>query len=444
MHLPLLLSMAGIALCLQPHMTSFTDQGFTIAHPGGIQDVIMTKDNTLNGTYHHNNPHVKALNEHMLSLKLINNFSGGPINAYIQGLDMDGTIVFINADGSLVYPSANGSSSPVEIKQNIAISLPPKGESLTLNISTPLNSGRVYFSEGIFTFFMLDTGNGERLVQPSVNANDPSASLHWGFIEFTYPKDGSIYANISYVDFVGLILSMILSTTDGGPPQITRGLRSDAVSHICRGLFDQAKKDGYSWHGMCVLNEERRPVRIISPNYYSRFSGAAFQKYWESYVDEVWDHYSKTPLVIDTQGVFGDVECLVTNQILRCKNDPRAFSKPLATDIWSCDSGPFGRQPGDNAIHLAVVPRLCAAFVRSTLLIEGGHVQPSLNSSSHYMVSPTNHYSRLVHELQVDGRGYAFPYDDVNPDGDENASGAVGARDPDTLTIYVGSPPTDV
>lgn len=64
-----------------------------------------------------------------------------------------------------------------------------------------------------------------------------------------------------------------------------------------------------------------------------------------------------------------------------------------------------------------------------------------MSASSYYTVNPTNHYSRLVHSFEVDGRGYAFPYDDVNPDG-ENASGELSSGSPDTLTVFVGAPPS--
>jgi hypothetical protein len=126
---------------------------------------------------------------------------------------------------------------------------------------------------------------------------------------------------------------------------------------------------------------------------------------------------------------------------LTCAQDNRSYSKPSARDIWGCNSGPFAIQSGDNAVHVAVVPRLCAAFVRSTLLLSGGNIQPSLGQSYYYTVDPTNYYSKAVHAREVDGKGYAFPYDDVNPDGNENASGTVSHATPDTLTVYVGSPP---
>ncbi|PTB63050.1 glycoside hydrolase family 64 protein [Trichoderma citrinoviride] len=419
-------------------------KGFTIAHPAG-QEATVTKDNTLNGTYHSNFTRLQAQRIQPLPLKIVNNFDGGPINAYIQGLDSRGAVVFITANGTLIYPSSHASRLPRKIEHNLAIPLPRKGKSLNMKIPIPLSSGRVYFCQGNLSFFMLDTGFGDGLVQPSVtNMDDPSASLHWGFIELTYTAAGTVYANISYVDFVGLILSMILSTKDDpDKPQITRGLRSDAVQALCDGLWNQTTVDGHSWLGLCVVDQNARPIRVLSPNYYHRLHQSAFEDYWNSYVDKVWRHYSYKPLTIDTQTPAGAVKCRVINNILRCQNDTRGYSRPLATDIWGCDSGPFGRVNGDNDIHIAVIPRLCAAFVRSTLLIPGGDVQPSLNSSHHYTVSPTHHYSRLVHELQVDGRGYAFSYDDVNPDGTEDASGLVASGNPDTLTVYVGSPPTD-
>ncbi|KAL6886076.1 glycoside hydrolase family 64 protein [Trichoderma evansii] len=448
MHCLILFSIiVGIASSLRLNAPNSNDRGFTIALSGGIDDVTITKYNTLNSTYHKNISKAKLhgwnnTTAHNLSLELYNKYNGGPINAYIQGLDSDGAIVFIGAKGNLIYPSSNGSSSPVEIKKDLAIPLPPKGQSITLNITTPLTSGRVYFCEGNLKFFMIDTGDGDGLVQPSVNnLHDPSSSLNWGFIELTYLKNGALYANISYVDFVGLILSMVLSMEDGSKPQITRGLRSDAVYQLCEGLFNQTRTDGYLWLAMCVVGKTGDPVRVLSPNYYQRVYAADFQDYWQDYVDTVWEYYTSYPLAIDTQTSLGEIECQVSNGTMYCDEDNRGYAKPTASDIWGCNSGPFGVQEGNNHVHLAVIPRLCAAFVRSTLLIQGGDVQPNLNSSYHYRVNPTHHYSRIVHELQVDGRGYAFSYDDVNPNGHEDVSGLVSSGNPDTLTIYVGAPP---
>ncbi|EHK45968.1 uncharacterized protein TrAtP1_013048 [Trichoderma atroviride] len=446
-YLTVLTALLG-AVSAAPSLISRAKSPFSVAKPGDAQDIIITANNTLNGTFHSstttivnkNAIHSRALGG-SLPIKLVNSFSGGQVNAYISGLDSDGRVVFVAADGSLVYPSSGGSAVPVAITSNIAIPLPAQGNSITVTVPIVITSARIYFSEGSLQFFMVKIPNGDGLVQPSpTNLSDPSAGVNWGFVELSYTTGLAVYANISYVDFVGMILSMTLSVKDGSGTQVTKGLSSTAVSQICNGLVQQGNSDGFPWSSMCVANSAGTPIRALSPNDYNVINSAGFQNYWSAYVDQVWNQYTNNPLTINTQSV-GNVNCQVSGGTLNCSGDNRGYAKPTAGDIWGCNSGPFAIQGGDNAIHTAVVPRLCAAFVRSTLLIAGGNVQPGVASSQYYTVNPTNHYSRLVHSLEVDGRGYAFPYDDVNPDG-ENASGTLASGSPDTLTVFVGAPPS--
>lgn len=421
--------------------------GFTFAHAGGVSDIVITKDNTLNGTYPYNEP--KTVNMFVASaaaappfpLEFINNFSGGQVKAYIQGLDSKGKIVFIKPDGRLFYPTPSESDVPVEIDDSkIAITLPGRGQKFNISLPIAMYSGRVYFSEGKLGFFMVKDQHGVGLVQPSVtNPADPSSETNWGFVEFTYSSDGAIFANISYVDYIGMILSMSLTNKDSSSVQLTKGLDSGAVSSICKDLVSQSEKDGRNWKAMCVTDKAGKPIRVLSPNIYAVMKADDFEDYWQEYVDQVWHQYSRRPLTIDTQSPAGKVQCHVNGTQMSCDGDNRSHTKPSARDIWGCDSGPFGKQDGDNDVHLAVIPRLCAAFVRSTLLLQGGNVQPSLPEADYYKVNTTNHYSRLVHEHEVDGQGYAFAFDDVNPDG-ENASGAVASENPHILRVCFGAP----
>ncbi|PTB41683.1 uncharacterized protein TrAFT101_009710 [Trichoderma asperellum] len=445
-YLTVLTALLG-AVSAAPSLVYRAKSPFSVADPGTAEDIVITADNTLNGTFHSPNTtivnknaiHSRALAGN-LPIKLINNFSGNQVNAYISGLDSDNRVVFIAADGSLIYPSSGGSSVPVPINSNIAIPLPSQGNSITVTLPIVLSSARIYFSEGNLQFFMVKIPNGDGLVQPSpTNLSDPSSGINWGFVELTYTNALAVFANISYVDFVGMILSMSLSTKDGSGTQITKGLDSGAVSQICNGLVQQGNADGYPWASLCVANSAGTPIRALSPGDYTAINSAGFQNYWNGYVDQVWNQYTNNPLTINTQS-SGNVNCQVSGGTLNCSGDNRGYAKPSAADIWGCNSGPFAIQGGDNAIHVAVVPRLCAAFVRSTLLIAGGNIQPGVSASQYYTVSPTNHYSRLVHQYEVDGRGYAFPYDDVNPDGNENASGVLSSGSPDTLTVSVGAP----
>lgn len=420
---------------------------FTVAHPGKVRDMQVTKDNTLNGTYHGDSsrvhkPKIAAAAANM-PFEFVNNFGGGQVNAYVVGKDTQERVVFLAADGSLVYPSSGGSTVPTEVKENVKIPIPAQGESFKIELPIPMHSGRIYFAEGELTFAMVKTDTGDGLVQPSVtDLQDPSAGLNWGFVELTFNPDGSIYANISYVDFVGMILSMSLSTNDGTATQVTKGLDPEAVTEICNGLNDQGNADGRPWSKMCIADANSNPLRVLSPTDYTVIDSTSFEDYWNDYVDQAWTKYSSEALTINTQSEAGNVDCQVSGDELSCPGDNRGYSKPTAKDIWGCDSGPFGKKDEDNAVHLAVIPRLCAAFVRSTLLMDGGNVQPSLSSSSYYTNDPTNHYSRLIHEHEVDGKGYAFAYDDVNPDGNENASGVVSSGSPGVLSVYIGAPPS--
>jgi hypothetical protein len=95
---------------------------------------------------------------------------------------------------------------------------------------------------GDLEFFVIDAGGSTGLVEPSaVNPSDPSAGINWGFVELTN-NDGGLYADISYVDFVGMPLGISLESEDG--TQGAEGVAADAVSEICAALQAQATIDG--------------------------------------------------------------------------------------------------------------------------------------------------------------------------------------------------------
>ena len=113
-----------------------------------------------------------------------------------------------------------------------------------------------------------------------------------------------------------------------------------------------------------------------------------------------------------------------------------SFARPSAANIFSCASGPFS-PAGMSPEMLAIVPRLAAALNRSTLLTDPN--QPDGENPATYYTAPvTNHYARIVHATSLDGRGYAFPYDDVAPTGGADQSGSVSSGSPAQLTVTVG------
>lgn len=436
----LLLSCFSLASAVrwQTPLDSHADGRYTIARPGGVEDIILTTANTLNGTSNPDTRHANILAPR-LPIRLVNNFGGGALTAYISGLDANGRVVFIDARGQTVYPSSGGSRVPVPVTQPIGIALPAQGQTLTITLPIALSSGRVYFSEGALRFFMVDVGGGnDGLVQPSVaNLQDPSAGINWGFVELTLTPEGVIWANISFVDFVGLSFGMAVRSVSGRVQEVL-GLPAGAVERLCTALTAQGRADGRPWASLCVAGPSGRPLRVLSPNLYAGINPGAFATYWAQYADQVWQHYRSNTLNVNTQSASGLVSCRVVGELLQCAGDNRGYANPSAVDIWGCNSGPFAIMPGDNGVHYAVVPRLCAAFVRTTLLLTGGSTQPGPGAGAYYTRNPTHHYSRLVHELEVDGKGYAFPYDDVNPDGAGDAAGLIAEGSPESLTFYVG------
>lgn len=161
-----------------------------------------------------------------------------------------------------------------------------------------------------------------------------------------------------------------------------------------------------------------------------------FTNYYEPYVKQVYQHYaqpSNPGITINTQSQFGQRTARVANNALSFGSNTESFSPPSTADIFSCSTGPFAT--GSDAERNAIIPRLAAAFNRSTLL---DSTQAPASPTLFYKASITNHYSRVVHGANADGRGYAFPYDDVQPDGGVDQSGKVNSGDPVLFTIAVG------
>ncbi|KAJ9210479.1 CAZyme family GH64 [Paecilomyces variotii] len=417
------------------------------------RSIVIGPSNSINGTYNAH-PHsgkgpsttngpLQTQGTAQLPLSIVNNFSGSSVNLYVTGLDDNNQLVMLQPDGSWFYPAGtNGTTIPLPITGNVAIPISGFGTVTNLTLPSYISSARIWFAEGNLEFYTVTVDNILSLVEPSaVNPDDASADVNWGFVELTNTEDAGIYANISYVDFVGLVLGMELLTGNGSIKSAD-GLESDAVAQICSDLQAQAASDGQPWDKLCVMDTAGNPLRVMAPTDYIGSDATAFSDYWSDYVDKVWTRYTNSTLTINTQSGAGNVNCTVTGDQLTCAGDNRGYSKPVASDIFGCNSGPFLIQASDNDIHKAVVPRLCAAFNRSTLLLSGGNVQPSLGSNYYYTVSPTNYYSKIVHKYESDGKGYAFSYDDVNPTGGDDQSGSVTDADPQLLTVYVGGPPS--
>jgi hypothetical protein len=340
--------------------------------------------------------------------------------------------MLLEADGQTpYYPSSpSGTGSPLAV--NCAIPLnAPGGSPVTITVPQ-LAGARLWFSIGTPITFLLNPGPA--LVEPSVsNPSDPNINLAWDFCEFTY-NSTQLFMNISCVDFACIPIGLTLTDTSGNQQSVP-GLPAGGLDTICSGLTAQQASDGNPWTDLIVTSGGQN-LRALSPQNGIVMNSSFLSGYYDDYVSQVWQQYESATLSVDTQASWGTVTGQVSGGLLTFSG-VGTFAQPAAADIFSCSSGPFSTA-GMSDEMLAIVPRLAAAFNRSTLLIDSDQPDGE-NPSDYYAATVTNHYARIVHATLTGGLGYAFPYDDVTPDGGVNQAGPVSSASPSVLAVTVGS-----
>ncbi|OQO08787.1 hypothetical protein B0A48_05677 [Cryoendolithus antarcticus] len=364
-----------------------------------------------------------------LQIALHNDSDSSALYAVISGIAIQqgGQRCLLKANGDDLYFPQNPPSIGSPLAEECSIPLGPPGNTVTVTIPQ-IAGGRIWISRDAKLTFLLNPGPA--LVEPSVlNPSDPNAAVDFGFAEFTLNND-QLYANISYVDHVPRIPIAISLQQASGQRQDVAGMAPDGLEKLAQELRAQKEKDGRPWDKL-VVERDGKPLRILNATHGGAV-GADFGGYYEPHVEEVWQKYQSDSMKVDTQAGPGVLQGSVTSSGA-LKIGDEEFSKPTTSDILGCNSGPF--TTGPSATRNAIIPRLAAAFVRSTLLHCDTH--PS-SPETFYQIDPTNHYARLVHEVNEDKKGYAFAYDDVQPEGGEDQSGKVNAGDPVLFTVSVG------
>ncbi|KAL6716191.1 hypothetical protein ACLMJK_005757 [Lecanora helva] len=369
-----------------------------------------------------------------VDIALQNQTTSNTVYAYITGqaIDNNNALFLLQADGKTAYNPTSPSAPGAALAQDCAIPLGAPGNTVTVTVPH-LAGSRIWFSVDDKLTFLLNPGPA--LVEPSVtNPSDPNINTTWDFCEFTF-NSSQLFVNITYVDFVSLPIALTLTNTSGGTQHVT-GTSPNGLDAICAGLSAQDNTDHAGWSSLIVPKPSGGNLRALSPNNGIVLNNNLFKDYYQIYVDKVWSAYSDQDLKIDTQAQWGTVTGRVASNALTFP-DVGSFAQPSSGDIFSCSTGPFAASGTNTAEMGALTARISAAFNRSTLLNDSD-VEPSGNPGGYYQEGITNHYSRIVHAANADGKGYAFPYDDVSPSGGEDQSGAVHDPSPQLLTVAVG------
>lgn len=368
-----------------------------------------------------------------LNVVLRNDTGSAQLYAHITGQD-DSGIMILGSDGKTLYRPGNPSDTLQPLGADCAIPIGASGTARTVSIPR-ISGARIWFcKEKPLNFFI---NPGPALVEPSAtNPADPNYDLDWGFCEFTWNQQ-ELYANVSFVDFVSLPISLQLKTGDGSVKTVP-GMPSGGLDRVCAGLEAQGKSDGKGWGKLVIRSPSGANLRALSPNSGGVLFNGLFDGYYQSYVDAVWNKYTSENLTVNTQFTWGDAVGRVTGGTLTF-DKVGSFAKPSASDIFTCSTGPFAGGQGVSQEMLNIGARIAAAFNRSTLLLNAKQPEGE-QVDTYYKDQVTNHYSRICHEVSIQSRGYAFPYDDVGPSSGADQSGFVNDPNPQELTVSVGNP----
>lgn len=369
-------------------------------------------------------------------LALENRSLPGTVHAYVTGHEQ-GTDrwVLLRPDGSVYRPDSPGApQTPLPV--DCAIPLKSAGAGPVVLTLPQMYGARVYFvRDGKLDFYL---NPGPSLVEPAfATPTDPNYGRTWSFCEFTFNPQ-QLYANISYVDLVTAL--PIGLTLEGDTTHTVAPLPDGAVQRIADDLTAQAASDGQPWDKLVTRGSDGQVLRVVSPQnlmapFFDRPDQMPFRDLFTAQIDEVWEKYRSTDLRIDLQGGRGTLAGRVSGDTLTFEGG-HTFVKPTSKDIFTCNHGPFTNNPSDSDDKKALLARISAGFNRSIML---SHPQQPNGTTvaDYYKGAVTNHWSRVVHANSP--IGYAFPYDDVRPDGEPDVSGAAHDGNPRRFTVSVGS-----
>ncbi|KAL1633438.1 hypothetical protein SLS58_011069 [Diplodia intermedia] len=360
------------------------------------------------------------------TIHLHNTTKADNVHAYITGTDIQRNArFFLRADGTTPYYPANPPSDGAPLEQDCAIKLGEAGSSTPATIPH-LSSARIYFAIGKLHFALNhnDSGTNPDLVEPS-STDATNRNVKWGFAEFTWNAE-RMYANISFVDFVGLPIALALKSRSGSTSHVS-GLAAGGLATVCKKL----ESVGGDWAKL-VITSGGEYVRALSPVQGAVLHPQLLAGYYDGYVSSVWQKYQDATLLVRT-GASTTLRGHVENGVLTVGGE--SFAKPSTAAVFDNASGPFDTN-GASQQRKNIIPPLCADFNRSTLLENRETPDPD-GRKDYYRNAVTNHYAKIVHATTADGKGYAFPYDDVTPVGGKDQSGLVQSTDPQTLTVTV-------
>ncbi|WP_026174496.1 beta-1,3-glucanase family protein [Acaricomes phytoseiuli] len=324
----------------------------------------------------------------------------GPVYIYNLGTDLaSGKMGWADANGTFrAWPNAGTTPQPAP---DTSIAGPQPGGSMTIRV--PKFSGRIYFSYGQKLNFQVVLDG--KLVQSAVqNDSDPNRNVMFNWSEYTY-NDAGIWLNSTQVDMFSAPYQVGVR---GGNGQLVSTGR--LVPDGYRAVLDGLRSAG--WGNTIQTAPDGSVLRAVAPAH-AISTGRLDSNALSDYINRVWQKYSSSTLTVVPYGdqpnrkFFGTVQN--GRMVFRDGQNREivSYNKPSSSSVFACD----GDLPAPNDDRGAISRTLCAGLNRSTLLTSQTH--PSTDPAGFYNDPVTNRYAKLIHQNMVDGKAYAFAFDDV-------------------------------
>ncbi|WP_236028459.1 beta-1,3-glucanase family protein [Paractinoplanes lichenicola] len=339
----------------------------------------------------------------ILPVKVTNDTGRGEnVFLYMLGTNLTtGKLGYVNAAGAFTNWSGGG-SVPVPAP-DVSIPGPANGSSVTVKMPKNL-SGRLYMSFGQKLDFRLTT---DGLVQPAPWAGgDPNRDILFDWSEFTF-NDGGLFINSSQVDMFSVPHAIDVTGGDG------KTLKTGEVKPGGRQRVIDAIKASPDFAKSVVTRGDGTVLRVLAPGK-AADAGLMSPTFLDSYITKSWNTYTGKNLTVvpfsdqPDKKFFGRTSGNVMNFTDSTGKTVASFTKPSTANVWGCD-GALGA-PNDLVVG-PIARTLCAALTRNTL--DKRDVQPSGTAADFYQGESANVYGKVIHDNMVDGRAYAFAFDDV-------------------------------
>ncbi|GIG41178.1 beta-1,3-glucanase family protein [Cellulomonas phragmiteti] len=327
---------------------------------------------------------------------------GEQVYLYVLGTNLaTGRLGWVDGSGTFnAWPAGSNPPSPAP---DASIAGPANGGSTTVRVPRGF-SGRMYFSFGQKLPFSL-TPDG--LVQPAPWAGgDPTRDILFDWSEFTY-NDAGLWLNSSQVDMFAVPHSVSV-TGASGTTRTTGRLVPNGRAAVIDAL--RARPE---WAGSVVTRADGTVLRVLAPGK-AAAAGLMSRTFLDGYIATAWGSYTSRTLTVAPFGDRPDVRYTGrssgTSLVFTDSSGRQvaSFARPSSADVWGCDGALHA--PNDQVVG-PIARTLCAALFRGTL--GTSTLEPVTDASQFYRATPVNEYGKAVHAAMVDGRAYAFAFDDV-------------------------------